>query len=86
MEMINRAENKIAYFPDGFRYCYIYHTRQSRVVNFQEPQKWGDQSQGSEACGAPGQAGEGGEDRVHAALHSSEEWLHHIPAQQDWSR
>ena len=39
MDMINRAENKIAYFPDGFRYCYIYHTRQSGVVTSQEPQK-----------------------------------------------
>ena len=23
METINKAENKIAYFPDGFRFCYF---------------------------------------------------------------
>ena len=39
MEMINRAENKIAYFPDGFRSCYIYHPHQPRVLNSQEPEK-----------------------------------------------
>ena len=44
MEMINKAENKIAYFPDGFRFCYslsyiFINLESEHVFNLQESQE-----------------------------------------------